>query len=107
VKTLVCPHCQTQVSDRASVCAGCGAEIVRGATRKERSRIGAMFALAALLIGLIAMGASRLPKTNSNEALFVVLGLCAFPVVGYFLGKGIAGLRRRSQLRFFRSYQHQ
>jgi hypothetical protein len=66
-----------------------------------------MFALAALLIGLIVMGASRLPKPNSEEALFIVFGLLVFPVVGFFLGKGIAGLMRRSQLRFFRSYQHQ
>jgi hypothetical protein len=28
-KTLACPHCDSKVSERAHVCVGCGAEIVR------------------------------------------------------------------------------
>jgi excisionase family DNA binding protein len=50
MKSLVCPHCQTPVSDRARVCSGCGAEVVRGATRRERFLVGVVFAVAAFLI---------------------------------------------------------
>ncbi len=103
---MICPHCQTQVHNRASVCSGCGAEIVRGATRKERSRIGGIFAFVALIIGLAVMGSSRLPKTSSDGALLVVLGLAAFVVLGYTTGRFVAGLTRSPEPRFLRSYQH-
>lgn len=107
MKKLVCPHCDSEVSERASVCVGCGAEIVRGATKRERGNLGCAFAFVALLVGLVVMGASRLPAPNSDEALFVVFGLLGFVVVGFLVGKGIARLWHRSKLRFLRSYEHQ
>ena len=107
MSTLVCPHCQTEVPERANVCTGCGAEIVRGATSKERSTAGAILGFVALLIGLAVIGSSRLPKTNSDGALFVVLGLIAFVVGGYAIGTVVARLVRSSQPRFFRSYEHE
>lgn len=103
---LVCPHCDSQVSERASVCVGCGAEIVRGATRRERANVGCAFAFLALLVGLVAMGASRLPKPNSDAALFVVFGLFGFVVFASLVGNLAARFFHRSKLRFFRRYDN-
>lgn len=107
MKKLVCPHCDSEVSERASVCLGCRAEIVRGATKRERGNVGCAFAFIALLIGLVAMGASRLPAPTSDAALFVVFGLIAFVVLGFLFGTLVARLWHRSKLRFLRSYEHQ
>jgi hypothetical protein len=107
MQKLVCPHCDSQVSERANVCVGCGAEIVRGATRRERTNVGCAFAFLALLVGLVAMGASLLPAPNSDSALFVVLGLSGFVFFGSLVGNALARLFHRSKLRFFRTYDHQ
>lgn len=104
---LVCPHCDAEVSERAQVCRGCGAEIVRGATREERSAVGGVFAFLAFIIGLFAIGASHPPDPRSDGALFIVLGLLAFVVVAFLVGKVVARLFHRSKLRFLRSYEHQ
>src|SRR6266849_1377145 len=53
MNTLACPHCQTSVSEDSRVCRGCGAEIVHGASRRERSLIGVMFVMAAMLITVV------------------------------------------------------
>ena len=53
------------------------------------------------------MGSSRLPKTNSDGAILVALGLAAFVVIGYAVGSFVARLTRSSEPRFFRSFQHQ
>ena len=46
MNTLVCPHCLNVIPQAASVCTGCGAEIVlRGATRRERGSAGCATAL--------------------------------------------------------------
>src|SRR4051794_27160935 len=50
VKTLVCPHCHTEVPANANVCRGCGAEIVRGLSRRARSIVGLAFIALAILI---------------------------------------------------------
>ena len=114
VKKLVCPHCNSLVPECASVCVGCGAEVVRGATRRERSAVGLLFAGGAVLIVVIVMriieieyGSLPAPPPNSEKALFYFLGLIAFVTLGYMIGKGVARLMRRSQVRFFRSYRHQ
>ena len=114
MKTVVCPHCDSMVSQRAHVCVGCGAEIVRGATRRERSLFGVIFAIGAFAIAAwsvqgwgIIHGSSLLPRPDSNEALFVFLSIIALLLAGYILGSSIARLFRRSQVRFFRSYRNQ
>lgn len=107
VKTSVCPHCHTPVPNQANVCTGCSAEVVRGATRKERSAVGGLFGFVALLVGLFLIGSSRLPSANSEGALFVILGLAALVVLGYAFGTVVARVVRSSQPRFFRSYEHQ
>ncbi len=114
MKTLACPHCQTQVPERANVCTGCGAEIVRGTTRRERSRIGVALLCGAfllLVVGLCAWqvktGSTRLPPSNSDAALFLILGAIALFTLAYISGKTAGRFRRRSQVRFFRSYRHQ
>ena len=113
VKTLVCPHCQTNVPERASVCTGCGAEIVRGTTRRERAGIGCLFALGAipvfaLIFGVLQMrGAIPRPEAREPEALFFFLGTIAFFICAYWIGTRIARLFRRSKVRFFRTSRHQ
>src|SRR5262245_32361523 len=53
MKALVCPHCHTSVPETASVCTGCGSEVVRGLTRRQRSFVGVIFvAIAILLFGV-------------------------------------------------------
>lgn len=114
MNTLVCPHCDSKVSERAHVCAGCGAEIVRGATRKERSLVGVVFVLAAIVIATVVLraleigqGVMPLPDPRSDSALLYFLGLVALVLFSYTIGKGVARLVRRSQVRFVRGYHHQ
>ena len=113
MKTLVCPHCASQVSATAHVCARCGAEIVRGATRRERSIAGLLFAFVAFVVASIALRALELQngspvlRPSAESALPFFLGLIAILVVGYMIGKGVACFFRRSKVRFFRSYRHQ
>ena len=114
MKKLVCPHCTSQVPEHANVCVGCGAEVVRGATRGERSTVGVVFAGLATFSVVVAMrvveikyGSLPVPPPNSDKALFYFLGLIAFVMIGYMIGKGVARIVRRSQVRFFRTYRHQ
>jgi predicted nucleic acid-binding Zn ribbon protein len=114
MKVLACPHCQTPVSDRAPVCSGCGAEVVRGASRRERSLIGVVFVIAAILItgllfrGLeIARGALPLSSPKAEDGFLFLIGLIAVIVVPYLIGSRIARLLWRSRIRFYRTYQHQ
>ena len=111
---LLCPHCQTPASDSAIVCRGCGAEIVRGASRRERALIGAMFVIAAMLIGAVAWralevahGAPLLPPPKPEYGVWVLLALIVIVFVPYMLGARIARVFWRSRIRFYRRYQHQ
>ena len=113
VSTLLCPHCQTPTSDKASICRGCGAEIVRGASRRERLLIGVGFVITAIfLAGVllrvfeIARGASPLPPPKAEYGLFVVLGLIVIVFVPYVVGTRVARMLWRSRIRFYRTYQH-
>ena len=114
VQALVCPHCQTQVPGGANVCTGCGAEVVRGATRQERSRVGLFFTLCAIpLAGVIlraveiGTGNSPFPSAQSAAGLFFFVGSILYFICAFMLGRSVAGAFRRSQVRFFRSFQHQ
>jgi predicted nucleic acid-binding Zn ribbon protein len=114
MKALLCPHCQTPAFDGARVCRGCGAEIVRGATRRERFFSGVIFAVAAFLILTVVLrmfqierGSLLLPSPKSESALFVFLGLIGLSVFAYIVGKRVAHFVRRSQVRFYRAYRHQ
>lgn len=113
MKTLLCPHCTSQVPASAHVCKHCGAEIVRGATRYERRLVGTAFAILAFVIIAwfvhgweIIRGSSLLPKSDSDVALFFFLGIVGLVIGGYILGSSLARLFRRSQVRFFRSYRN-
>lgn len=103
---LVCPHCDSHVSERASVCVGCGAEIVHGATRRERANFGCAFSILGLVFGLIAIGLMLPPKPGNDAGLFVFLGLIGFVIAASLLGQGIAHIIYRSKLRFLRRYEH-
>jgi undecaprenyl pyrophosphate phosphatase UppP len=100
------------VSERASVCTGCGAEIVRGTTRRERGCVGLLFVLAALPLLALIFGALQLrgavpqPDAQDPKALLFVLGSIALLVCAYLVGARLGRLLRRSQVRFFRAYRH-
>ena len=113
VKTLVCPHCQTQVPQSASVCTGCGAEIVRGLTRPGRSLVGLACVGLAILIAVVALrafeiarGGAPLPSPKAQDGLFVVAAIIVLLVVPYVIGSRAARLLWRSRIRFVRNYQH-
>src|SRR5258708_33392317 len=112
MKVLVCPHCQTAVSDGTRVCSGCGAEVVRSASRRERSLIGVMFVIAAMLITVVLFrsleimrGAPPLSAPKAEDGFLFFIGLIAVVVSPYLLRTRVARLLRRSRTRFFRSYQ--
>lgn len=113
MKTLVCPHCQTQVLPSASVCNGCGAEIVRGLTRRGRALVGLACVGLAILIAVVALrafeiarGGSPLPSPKAQDGLFVVAAVIVLVVVPYVIGSRAARLWWRSRIRFVRNYQH-
>ncbi len=62
MKALICRHCDSTVSERAHVCAGCGAEIVRGAIRKERSFMGIAFVLATIFAAIVVSRAIEIGR---------------------------------------------
>jgi predicted nucleic acid-binding Zn ribbon protein len=114
VKTLVCPHCHTHVPENASVCTGCGAEVVRGLTKRQRSFVGLAFVIAAMLVGAvvlraleIARGAPPLPPPKAEDGFLVLLALIVIVLVPYILGTRVARVFWRSRIRFYRNYQHQ
>jgi undecaprenyl pyrophosphate phosphatase UppP len=93
---------------------GCGAEIVRGATRRERFLVGGAFAVGAFLILAtvlrafeIERGSMLLPSPKSDDALMIFLGLIGSLVFAYIVGKRVAHFLCRSQVRFYRVYRHQ
>lgn len=111
---LVCPHCQTHVPHRASVCTGCGAEVVRGASRRERASLGMVFVGVAILLLIVALrtleiarGSPPLPSPKSDSAFLFFFGLIGLLVVAYMTGTAVARISRKSQVRFYRNYQHQ
>jgi hypothetical protein len=114
VTTLLCPHCQTPTSDKAGVCRGCGAEIVRGASRGERLLLGVGFVITAIVLAgvllrilEIAHGNPPLPPPKPEYGFWVLLAVIAVVVVPYMAGTRVARLFWRSRIRFYRRYQHQ
>ena len=108
MKNLVCPHCQTVLQSEASVCLGCGAEIVRGASRREKSTGGCLVAIVGLVLTMSVLGLV-LPAygIGSESGLAIIVGLILAAVILNFLGRAIVGFFFRSRLRFFRTYRHQ
>lgn len=107
MKTLLCPHCDTEVSARAHVCRGCGAEIVHGATRNEQAAGGCVLSGMALLVCMVAIGFAKPPSQDLELGFLIIVGLLTVAVLTFQLGRFVARLLRRSKLRFLRSYQHQ
>ena len=107
MEPLCCPHCRTNVDARASVCAGCGAKIVRGASRNERTTAGCLFSLVGLVMSLFIVGVLPLSSSNYGQGVAVVLGLYLSVVLFNAAGRGVAKWVFRSKLSFFRNYRHQ
>ena len=107
MEPLQCPHCRRNFDARASVCAGCGAEIVRGASRNERATAGCPFSLVGLVLSLFVVGVLPLSSSNYGQGLAVVVGLFLAVVLFNAAGRVVAKLLFRSKLRFFRGYRHQ
>jgi predicted nucleic acid-binding Zn ribbon protein len=110
----VCPHCHTQVPENASVCTGCGAEVVRGLSGRQRSFVGLAFVAAAIVIfGIflrsyeIANGHPFLRSPKAEDGFYVIAGFIVLVIVPYCIGKSFGRLLWRSRVRFYRSYQHQ
>jgi hypothetical protein len=111
---LLCPHCQTPVSDSAIVCRGCDAEIVRGASRRVRSLIGVAFVIAAMFVTAVLLrvseithGAPLLAPPKAEDGVWVLLALVAIVFIPYILGTRVARLFWRSRVRFYRNYRYQ
>ena len=108
MKNLVCPHCQTTVNATASVCLGCGAEVVRGASQREKTAAGCLVTTVGVLITVVVMGLI-LPSVGArNEyGLVFVVGLLVAALIFNLIGRALVGMLFRSRLRFFRTYRHQ
>jgi predicted nucleic acid-binding Zn ribbon protein len=111
---LLCPHCHTHVSENASVCTGCGAEVVRGLTKRQRSFVGLAFVAAAILIfGVllrayeISTGHPFLRSLKAEDGLLVIVAFALLVFLPYVVGINVGRVFWRSRVRFFRSYQHQ
>jgi hypothetical protein len=103
----VCPHCQTQVAAQANICLGCGAEIVRGASKKEKAGAGCIGSVIGILIGLAALGGMLRAIGARNEYGFaIVLGMLVLALAFNFVGRLLVNRFLRSRVRFFRAYQH-
>jgi hypothetical protein len=77
MKMLACLHCATQVLEHASVCVGCGTEIVRGSTRRERSAAGCGVSMLAIVVRLPIAGMGPMPNPREEAALFLVFKFIA------------------------------
>ena len=108
MKNFVCPHCKTTVESEATVCLGCGAEVVRGASQRERKTAGCLFTAIGVVITMVAMGLI-LPSVGArNEyGLAFVVGLLVSALIFNWVGRAFVGMLFRSRLRFFRTYRHQ
>ena len=102
MKTLVCPHCGTHVPEHASICVGCSAEIVVGATRRERSTAGCLASVLALLVTMAIVGMGSMPDPRIDAALFLVLKFLALIIVANVLGRLAMHWAGHRKLRFFR-----
>lgn len=92
---------------------GCGAEIVRGLTRRGRSLVGLVCVGLAILIAVIvlrgfeiARGGPPLPPLKAQDGLLVVAAVIGLLVLPYVIGSRAARLFWRSRTRFVRNYQH-
>jgi hypothetical protein len=111
VKTLVCPHCHTQVSETATVCAGCSAEVVRGLTKRGRAVVGLISVGVAVLIAVVILrvlevvqGGSPLPSPKAQDGLIVIAAVALLFVAPFLIGRRAARLLWRSRVRFYRQY---
>ena len=92
----VCPYCATEMPDGASICRGCGAELVIGASRREQESAGKWGAA----LGFVAY-LSLLNDVRWLEFTFLHIGGAL--VLGYLAGVAVAIAMNKHQVRFFRT----
>lgn len=89
------------------LCAGCGAEIVRGASRREKSVAGCLSSGVGLVIALMVVGFMFHSSASSNKyGLAIIVGLLISALLFNLLGRALVRLLFRTRLRFFRAYRH-
>jgi predicted nucleic acid-binding Zn ribbon protein len=107
MQELRCPHCGTAVPGDASVCCGCNAEVIHGASRRERAAGGCLLMLIGIPVTFAALGLWLKQHNASTDAgFFVLLGLIVAAAFCSLLGALLARFLLRSKVRFFRSYKH-
>ena len=87
---------------------------MHGASRRERSLIGVMFVIAAILIMVVLFRSSEIMRgvpplsaPRAEDGFLFFMGLIAVVVIPYLMGTRVARLLWRSRTRFYRTYQHQ
>jgi predicted nucleic acid-binding Zn ribbon protein len=108
------PHCKTPISDGVRICLGCGAEIVSGASQRERSLMGAVFVIAAMVIAVvvfraleIARGVTPLSSPKAEDGFLFFVGFIAVVVVPYIHGNWRCPHALAFSHSLYRTYQHQ
>ena len=91
------------------MCLGCGAEVVRGASQREKKTAGCLFTAIGVVITMVAIGII-LPSVGArNEyGLVFIVGLLVAALI-FQLGRTCVG-GNDSSVRvcvFFRTYRHQ
>lgn len=96
------------MNSEASVCLGCGAEVVRGASQREKTTAGCLSTVLGVVVTMVGMGLILPAVGARNEyGLAFVVGLLISAFIFNLLGRALVGIFFRSRLRFFRSYRHQ
>ena len=95
------------------MCAGCGAEVVRGLSRRARSLVGFLFVVLAVLLATvilraleIAHGRPPLSSPKAEDGLFVIGAFVLLIIIPFMVGSRAARLLWRSRTRFYRTYLH-
>lgn len=92
----VCPYCATEMPDGASICRGCGAELVIGASSRERESGGKWGAALGFIVYLSMLN-------NVRGLSFTIIHLLAVMFLGYLAGAVVAIAMNKHQVRFFRT----
>lgn len=107
-----CPHCGTYVEHGFTVCRGCGAEVIYGATGQAKAAIGCLcialfFPVAIVGLTVAVTIAAKLGITSAINwiGIGVFAGAIFAVVAGAIIGCKLAD-RIWKGVRFIRDYRH-